>query len=386
MKGWKNVNSQSGAALMLVLFVILFLSIISAVLLTSTTYSLKSNEKNKKIQDDFYTAEGSVDLVLEDMNSYVGKTVPVELRDKQGNLITDKKGKPIIVMVKQTGPYFYLKDKSPLTVKKSIGDKPPITITINKTVINSDKFLASITANGSNVSRYIELEAEKGNPNFDGGTGTLNKPVYYQGSLNYNGSSQHDEINIRENSERMSNQTFNTILNNIGYPVTYNNSWVIYNSYSFTPGIHNPIQITYSGNGDRMVIPKDSTVFAQSVNISGSGNTKVTIQIDGILVVESFNMSGNSTVVINGALIVTNQFSKSGGGNDDSVIINSGIIANNISTNGKNNFSGAAKGIDCSLLGLTGDICNRTDNGTSNPENNLWESSMKVIDYETLRQ
>ncbi|WP_102274399.1 hypothetical protein [Cytobacillus massiliigabonensis] len=386
MKIWKNVNSQSGAALMLVLFVVLFISIISAALLASTTYSLKSNEKNKKNQGAFYTVEGAVDLILEEMNSYEGKTVPVELRDKQGKIITDKNGKPITVLVKQMGPYFYLKDKSPLTVKKTIGDKSPITITIDKKIIDPDTYLASISANGTNISRYVELEVEKRDPFIVAETGALNKPVYYNKSFSYSGSSQHDNIDIKNNNEEISDQTYNTILKNIGYPVTYNNSWVIYNSYSFKPGIHNPIQITYSGNGDTMIIPKDSTVFAQSVNISGSGKTKVTIQIDGVLVVDSFNMSGNSTVVVNGALIVTNQFSKSGGGNDDSMIINSGIIAKNFTTNGKNNFSGEAKGIDCSLLGLTDDKCIRTDNDTSNPENRLWESSMQVTNYETLRQ
>ena len=53
--------------LLLVLFVVLFLSITGTVLLTSTTYSLKSNEKNTAVQAEFYAAEGALDLVLDDI-------------------------------------------------------------------------------------------------------------------------------------------------------------------------------------------------------------------------------------------------------------------------------------------------------------------------------
>ena len=42
----KNPNSQSGAALILVLFVVLFLSVTGALLLNVTTYSQKSIVNN----------------------------------------------------------------------------------------------------------------------------------------------------------------------------------------------------------------------------------------------------------------------------------------------------------------------------------------------------
>ena len=48
MKFSKYVKSQSGAALILVLFAVLLLSIAGAVLLNTTTYSLQSNEKNER--------------------------------------------------------------------------------------------------------------------------------------------------------------------------------------------------------------------------------------------------------------------------------------------------------------------------------------------------
>ena len=49
----KYINSQSGAALILVLFVVLFLSITGTVLLNATTYSMKSIDRNEKRKLNF---------------------------------------------------------------------------------------------------------------------------------------------------------------------------------------------------------------------------------------------------------------------------------------------------------------------------------------------
>ena len=49
----KYLESQSGAALILVLFVVLFLSITGALLLNATTYSQKSIINNADIEKEF---------------------------------------------------------------------------------------------------------------------------------------------------------------------------------------------------------------------------------------------------------------------------------------------------------------------------------------------
>ena len=113
------------------------------------------------------------------------------------------------------------------------------------------------------------------------------------------------------------------------------------------------------------------------------------IIIDGILVVVDFNMNGNSNVIVNGALIVTSNLNINGGGNGYAMVINSGIIANNMSTNGKNNFGGEGKGIDCSLLGLTGAyMCasSSSDPDSFISEENPWTSSIVDIEYNTTRE
>ena len=69
MKLSRYVKSQSGAALLLVLFAVLLFSMTGSVLLNTTTYSLKTNVKNEIIQGEFYPSEGAIDLVLDDMKS-----------------------------------------------------------------------------------------------------------------------------------------------------------------------------------------------------------------------------------------------------------------------------------------------------------------------------
>lgn len=60
----RYLRSQSGAALILVLFLVLFLSIVGTVLLNATTYSQKSIHMNSKVESEFYKAEGALDLAL----------------------------------------------------------------------------------------------------------------------------------------------------------------------------------------------------------------------------------------------------------------------------------------------------------------------------------
>ena len=61
----KYIKSQTGAALILVLFVVLFLLITGALLLNVTTYSQKSIINNTVEEKEFYLAEGALDLALD---------------------------------------------------------------------------------------------------------------------------------------------------------------------------------------------------------------------------------------------------------------------------------------------------------------------------------
>ena len=64
-------SNQRGAALILILFVVVFLSIVGTTLLNTTTYNLKTVVKNKSEQEEFYRAEGALEVVLTEMAHYV---------------------------------------------------------------------------------------------------------------------------------------------------------------------------------------------------------------------------------------------------------------------------------------------------------------------------
>jgi Putative transposase DNA-binding domain len=260
LKARKYVNSQSGAALLLVLFVVLFLSITGSVLLNATTYSLKSNEKNERLQEEFYSAEGAVDLVLDDMESYEGKYVPIELRYDNGNLVTDVRGKPIIKDVQQKGRYFYLNNLSmPSTITKSIGGKF-ITVTIDKTVVNPDAFQATINASVDNISRDLELKVSKGKmPTLS--SGGLNKPIHFKDSFNYSGSKNHDELDIDTNNARISDSTYQTILDNFDFEnsIIYDNLDEFWNTNDPDSNV-DPNQVNSSNKGNGKGDSKAKTV------------------------------------------------------------------------------------------------------------------------------
>ena len=70
MRKYINSHSQSGAALIVSIICSAILSITGTVLLNSTTYSLKSNEKNEDVQAEFYLAEGRYRLsALQDLKT-----------------------------------------------------------------------------------------------------------------------------------------------------------------------------------------------------------------------------------------------------------------------------------------------------------------------------
>ena len=105
------IKSQSGAALILVLFVVLFLSIVGTAILNATTYSMKSVVKNESEEAEFYRLEGALDLVLYNLNKtqeYNGGTEP--LLDYQGKQVYAAKDNKQPLILNKKGIYFFIKD------------------------------------------------------------------------------------------------------------------------------------------------------------------------------------------------------------------------------------------------------------------------------------
>ena len=63
------LKNQKGAALIFI-FLYIFLGIVGASLLNTTTYSTKTVVNNKEEQQEFYRAEGALEIMLNEMTNY----------------------------------------------------------------------------------------------------------------------------------------------------------------------------------------------------------------------------------------------------------------------------------------------------------------------------
>ncbi|MCL7748097.1 pilus assembly PilX N-terminal domain-containing protein [Halalkalibacter alkaliphilus] len=61
------IQNEQGAALILILFLIVFLSIVGLSMLTQTTYSQKTIAQHASVEREFYLLEGAIDLFLDDV-------------------------------------------------------------------------------------------------------------------------------------------------------------------------------------------------------------------------------------------------------------------------------------------------------------------------------
>lgn len=109
MKLFKYVNNERGAALLLTLFLVMFISIVGAALLNTTFYGQKNNLVAVAEQQEFYRLEGAIDMLLYEMNHYNKQSTSSFLmaQDEAGNTrkVLDENGQPIPILNK--GAYFY---------------------------------------------------------------------------------------------------------------------------------------------------------------------------------------------------------------------------------------------------------------------------------------
>ncbi|MDT8859512.1 hypothetical protein N0O92_04645 [Alkalihalobacillus sp. MEB130] len=384
------LSSQYGGALVTVLVVIVLFSIAAPMLVKVTVHSKNSIETNVETQEEFYRAEGALRLVLHEMESYRGNHV--DLLDGNGNVVKDGAGNEI--QIQQVGPYFYLQD-GVIPSSKVIGERT-VKVDITKIEIDSETYKATLKANYADgpsiVARELTVTVKKEQrPIIEQSGQFLSGPIRYTSSFEYGQNSRHthDELNVFENNKVLSTIKLDEILQYLNYTPTnawnYNQNLKISSSHTFSQGRHYPISIGGTGNSTGTVrVPSNSIVFAKKVEYGGVGNNEDTLIIDGILIAEDFSLAGNPRVEVNGALIVLDQFSRTGGGNND-FVVNSGMIAKKFQTTGNQRYSGEAKGISCSLIGLL-----QCDGPTTvdyfDAAAHPWSSSFGNIDYQTVRQ
>lgn len=286
-------GNESGAALMIVLFIVVLVSIVGTAMLSTTTYGLQNVVKTTKEQEEFYRAEGAIEIVLSEMSNYKNSST--------GN----------------SGPFAYLKDMTNNTKSYQIGGKSvQVKVTTNPTNISS------ITPNSNMQTVKVNLQASYANANqskivrnieFDVNVSAdaLTKTTTAYGYVSPGHFIEKDQF---KEGLRMSIASidYNKVIADLGI------NWNSYNAslgpndikkgdiYTFPMGITKFSQISINGGGETIIIPKGAIVYVKDLTIGGSGNAVTQLVIEGVLIAESITHNGNSVVTVNSGLIAKN--------------------------------------------------------------------------------
>ena len=318
MKIRKYVQSQSGAALILVLFVVLFISITGTVLLNATTYSMNTTVENEAVEGEFYRLEGALNLVLDNLfetQGYNGGTEP--LLDNRGNQVFAPDGVTRLNINKK-GIYFFIEDYLANNIKDSkykgvfdniniAGEQIQYQLggTKSGNVYNVE-LSASFVSNPS-MSRKIDLKIPlppKPVENYVGGT--VSRGDYIQSPTNLNDNTFIHKnqkpkfignyiggISFEEKKNKYGLSIPKSLLTNLTPATNIQNSPAYFN------------QITGS-NKTTITIPKNKVVYANSLNWNGNNRTLI---VEGTLIIDNFDIQGSSKVEIkNTGTIIANVF------------------------------------------------------------------------------
>lgn len=286
-------SNESGAALMIVLFIVVLVSIVGTAMLSTTTYGLQNVVKTKKEQEEFYRAEGAIEIVLAEMASYKNPTTG------------------------SSGPFAYLQDITNDTKSYLIGGKD-VQVTIKTEPLN----INTVTPDSSIKTVKVTLEANYSddiqtkitrNLKFDVkvSADALSKTKTAYG---YVAPGHFEEKNQFKPGLRSSiiDVDYQKVITELGINwSSYTNSLgpnEIKNgdTYIFPAGITKLSSISINGGNEIIKIPKGSVVYVQSISIGGSGNAVSQLIIDGALITESITHSGNSVVTVNSGIIAKN--------------------------------------------------------------------------------
>ena len=307
------LKNQKGAALILILFVVIFLGIVGASLLNTTTYSTKTVVNNKEEQQEFYRAEGALEIMLNEMTNY---------KDNQG----------------KAGPYYFLYNRElPHNFKVYHIGLEDMIVTVN--VDQSTPIVDPATLT-EDYSVNVELTAKNQSDS------KLERKLNFITTLNVSAGGTisekainyvTDSIDKQDNYEvpldvknELKSTSYNEIIKSVGI-----NDWSTFDNYNkynsektFPSGITILDSIDLSGKNEYITIPNNAMVVVKKITMKGNGNSNNSITVNGVLIAESIEMKGNSTLIVNSG-IITNVIKGQS---------NSGVI------------KGSANGISCSLL------------------------------------
>ncbi len=138
----KALTNERGAALILTLFLIMFISIVGVALLNTTFYGQNNNVVAVKEQKEYYPLEGAIEMMLFEMKEYERNSDSYLMSiDSVGNEkpVVDKEGNRYRIINK--GAYFYINDMT-APRKFKIGNEY-IEVSITKDPLNEDKYTIS---------------------------------------------------------------------------------------------------------------------------------------------------------------------------------------------------------------------------------------------------
>lgn len=298
-------KNQSGAALMIVLILVVLVSIVGTAMLSTTTYGLQNVVKTTKEQEEFYRAEGALEIVLAEMASY---------KDPDTG---------------DSGPYAYLKKMTVDTKIYPIGEED-IQVKIVKKEINTKKINVNIEAryaneNQSKLSRVLNFDVDV---NYNPLPRT--KTAYgYVEEGHYKDKGQFKEgimdniikINYDDIIEKLKINwgNYTGVINN--QSLKADGTYTFPTNATYPPGkITTLKEINITGSGNKVIIPQGAIVYVQTVTIGGNGNDDTQLLVEGALIAETISHKGNSVLTLNSGLIakefngVSNQYTVKGNG------------------------------------------------------------------------
>jgi hypothetical protein len=324
----KYAQSQVGGSLILVLFIILFLSIIGTAMLNQTFYSQKSIVKNAEVQAEFYKAEGAIDLLLFEMNGFVEHPPVLFLNYEDGEPVLDENNEQVPIV--RSGPYYYLDFGAPRLREFTIGGEIfEVSITniehkdlgenqkqYDFTLVSKSKsspsftrevIMTTIIEEKSGIIDIID-PGEEAYPYFPPFPGNANERINYLNSKNVHSNAPtwdaaaNKPINPNTNWESF--LTFYGLKNNIPVLLPSYSSNSPSNPFKLSDNIYMYDSITGSGTNLNLVIDKGNLTFARTVEFTGCGNGN--IEISGVLIAETVSLQGSCNYIISGGIITKN--------------------------------------------------------------------------------
>lgn len=288
----KHLNSESGVALLIILFIVLLVSLIGTAMLTTTTYGIQKSEKYKKEQEEFYRAEGALEIVLNEMVSY---------KDEDEGV---------------SGPLAYLKDEV---------NSFPLVYRIGGTDIevSISKISPSLSSIGSNITSQtitVTLDAKNKEHSEKTRSITFNIDATRSGITTI-GNNTYNVVNytsfidgVKKNADvtkehfgEVSEQYYDIVVGSLeeGKNISsgINSTFVKNGVYTFDPGVTRTPTIDLSGKNYEIIIPSDAIVYVKKIDLKGSGNG-VQLVVNGLLIVDELLHGGNSNIILNSPILV----------------------------------------------------------------------------------